>query len=118
MKQTVSKSASLLFSYLQPTHIVRLVSAERKTRSKRSSFPRYKENVQGRTYVDHTYIDHLHDAPDIPKTISLTDLAAKNISKGPRGGVSVAFPLKLHQMLTTVAEEGLDFIVSWQVNNE
>jgi hypothetical protein len=99
---------------LQPGQLVRLVSADRKTRQKRGSFPRYKENVQGRTYVDHTYIDHLHDAPDIPTTISLTDLAAKNITKGPRGGVSVAFPKRLHEMLSTVAEEGLDHIVSWQ----
>ena len=94
--------------------MVRLVSVERKTRQKRGTFPRYKENVQGRTYVDHTYTDHLHDAPDIPTTITLSELAAKNMSKGPRGGVSVAFPLKLHQMLSTVEEEGLDYIVSWQ----
>src|SRR6476620_1050532 len=99
-------------NFKQPSKVVRMVSAERKTRQKRSSFPRYKENVQGRTYVDHTYTDHLHDPPDLPTTISLTDIAAKNMAKGQRGGVSVAFPLKLHQMLTTVAEEGLDFIVS------
>lgn len=98
----------------KPEQLVRLVSADRKARHKRGCFPRYKENVQGRTYVDHTYTDHLEDAPDIPTTINLTDFTAKNISKGPRGGVSVAFPLKLHQMLSTVADEGLDHIVSWQ----
>ncbi|GKY94327.1 hypothetical protein MPSEU_000398500 [Mayamaea pseudoterrestris] len=111
-EQDMNESAKICSP--KPSQVVRLVSADRKTRQKRGAFPRYKENVQGRTYVDHTYIDHLHDAPDIPSTISLTDIAAKNMAKGPRGGVSVAFPLKLHQMLTTVAEEGLDHIVSWQ----
>lgn len=94
--------------------LARVVSGDRKTRQRRSSFQKFKDNAQGRTYVDHTYVDHLHEPHDIPKTISVTDLASKHIAKGPRGGVSVAFPLKLHQMLTTVEEEHLEHIVSWQ----
>lgn len=33
--------------------------------------------------------------------------------RGPRGGVSHPFPEKLHIMLDTVEQEGLDHIVSW-----
>jgi HSF-type DNA-binding len=34
--------------------------------------------------------------------------------KGPRGGVSEPFPVKLYEMLVGVEQEGLDHIVSWK----
>ena len=33
--------------------------------------------------------------------------------KGPRGGVTVPFPTKLHVMLSKVEDDGLSQIVSW-----
>ena len=33
--------------------------------------------------------------------------------RGPRGGVTVPFPTKLHVMLSKVEEDGLEHIVSW-----
>ena len=36
--------------------------------------------------------------------------------KGPRGGVTSAFPVKLHEMLSRGQYDGTDHIVSWQVH--
>ena len=66
-----------------------------------------------RVLVDHTYIDHMHDPPAASiEAIDIQD--GKNAPKGPRGGVTVAFPEKLHQMLSQIEEEGLSHVVSWQ----
>ena len=65
-----------------------------------------------RVLVDHTYVDHLND----PKQMLVDTTAGDGRPKrgAPRGGVTVAFPEKLHEMLTQVDEEGLTHIVSWQ----
>ena len=72
-----------------------------------------------RTVVDHTYRDHYHD-PTVANVSNGsrgatgggcgTTMTGK---KGPRGGVAVAFPERLHEMLLVVEEEGLGAIVSW-----
>lgn len=72
-----------------------------------------RERISERIYVDHTYHDHLYDPVDLPSAISLSNVNSKN-KKGPRGGVTVSFPEKLHEMLCTVVKEGLEDIVSWQ----
>lgn len=73
--------------------------------------------IPGRTYVDHTYHDHLHDPVDLPSSISLPEVTGADCptkhKKGPRGGVTVAFPEKLHEMLTAAVEEGFEHVVSW-----
>ena len=74
---------------------------------------KHRERISERTYVDHTYHDHLNDPVDLPSAISLSNVNSKN-KKGPRGGVTVSFPEKLHDMLCTVVQEGLEDIVSWQ----
>lgn len=86
-----------------------MVSSGR-SKSCRSSSSLHKNRVDAmeRTYVDHTYHDHLHDPYDLPPTISLDSR-----KKGPRGGVTVAFPEKLHEMLSVVGSEGVDEVVSW-----
>lgn len=43
----------------------------------------------------------------------LSELRTKS-QVGPRGGVSVAFPEKLHQMIGEIEEEGREDIVSWR----
>ena len=53
--------------------------------------------------VQHNYHDHSHD----------TTVAYKD-EHPVRGGVSVPFPLKLHQMLDSVKRNGCEDIVSWQ----
>lgn len=80
---------------------------------RRGSIPTHQHHASPakRVLVDHTYIDHLHDPPTA--NIEAIDIHDSK-SKGPRGGVTVAFPEKLHQMLSQVDEEGLSQVVSWQ----
>lgn len=67
-----------------------------------------------RTFVDHTYYDHLNDLVDDSSSKFLPDHHCKQ-NKGPEGRViTVSFPVKLHQMLSSVVKEDLDDIVSWQ----
>jgi hypothetical protein len=61
-----------------------------------------------RFVVKHNYHDHSHDTSTLPDG---DDGMPKR--KGPRGGVTVPFPTKLHLMLSRVEEEGLEHIVSW-----
>lgn len=67
-----------------------------------------------RILVDHTYIDHLEDDDDLPARIPLIHSGGKKPQRGPRGGVTVAFPEKLHEMLAQTEEEDLGHVVSWQ----
>jgi hypothetical protein len=53
--------------------------------------------------VQHDYHDHSNDARMDYKE----DLPA-------RGGVTIPFPLRLHDMLETIAADGYDHVVSWQ----
>jgi hypothetical protein len=53
--------------------------------------------------VHHDYHDHSQDARMNYKE----DLPA-------RGGVTIPFPLRLHEMLGTIAADGFDHVVSWQ----
>lgn len=67
----------------------------------------------GRHKVLHNYHDHAQVS--FPSDIE-ADLQADGADKrkGPRGGVTVPFPTKLHIMLSRVDNEGLSHIVSWQ----
>lgn len=58
--------------------------------------------------VEHNYHDHSRDEADV---MDADDESSKR--RGPRGGVTVPFPAKLHLMLSKVEEDGLDHIVSW-----
>lgn len=73
----------------------------------------HHSNPAKRVLVDHTYVDHLHDPPTASvEAVDIQD--SKSAPKGPRGGVTVAFPEKLHQMLSQIDDEGLSQVVSWQ----
>jgi hypothetical protein len=58
--------------------------------------------------VEHNYHDHSRDEAVV---MDADDESSKR--RGPRGGVTVPFPAKLHLMLSKVEEDGLDHIVSW-----
>ena len=66
-----------------------------------------------RVLVDHTYVDHLEDLAPVRPVMNMIQ-GGKRAQRGPRGGVTVAFPEKLHHMLHSMDEEGLGHIVSWQ----
>jgi hypothetical protein len=70
-------------------------------------------SMKDRTFVDHTYHDHLHD----PEAYDSSDRVADKEStrkKGPRGGVTITFPEKLHLMLRSCEDEGLSEVACWQ----
>jgi len=67
--------------------------------------------------VQHDYHDHSMDKPTVDSFVSDDDVEEyyeNGGRKGPRGGVNVPFPTKLHVMLTKVEEDGSADIVSWQ----
>jgi HSF-type DNA-binding len=60
-----------------------------------------------RHFVVHNYHDHSHDIDD----------GDNDVEEEPhrrRGGVSIAFPLKLHAVLDQVEADGLAHVISWQ----
>ena len=65
--------------------------------------------------VCHDYHDHSNDTSS-SHCISEEDEEVSQAKKrrGPRGGVAVPFPDKLHTMLSSVDKEGFSHIVSWQ----
>ena len=63
-----------------------------------------------RHYVQHNYHDYSRIVTD-PEDEGTIKLVSRTPAKG---GVSVPFPFKLHDMLESVIDEGLGHIVSWQ----
>lgn len=61
-----------------------------------------------RHFVVHDYHDHSRDDYDLDVDDS------DDANQRRRGGVSVAFPLKLHSVLDQVEVDGLAHVVSWQ----
>jgi hypothetical protein len=64
-------------------------------------------------FVEHSYHDRFFDPLDGHPAFSLNNMHVKT-PRGPRGGVTVAFPEKLHDMLSRLEEEGDSHIISWQ----
>jgi len=66
--------------------------------------------------VQHNYHDHSNDKP--PEHISKKGIVGSGycftVSKTGLGAAGLSFPIKLHEMLNSVEEEGLSHIVSWQ----
>jgi hypothetical protein len=82
------------------------------TRTSRSP-PASSMSAKERAIVDHTYHDHLHDPEESESSFSSGESDQRPRKKGPRGGVTVTFPEKLHIMLHACEEEGLNNVVSW-----
>jgi hypothetical protein len=88
-----------------------LVQQEEKTRPKRRRKPQKPGKTaknHERHFVVHNYHDHSHDSD----TYDHDDMDDMNVRR--RGGVSVAFPLKLHAVLDQVEADGLGHVLSWQ----
>jgi len=90
--------AATALSVLQQQHLKDLNSDDSDVISQPSP-----KQAQHHITVKHDYHDHAHDN------------AADYEEEHPvRGGVTTPFPLKLHEMLTATAAEGLEDVVSWQ----
>jgi len=59
-----------------------------------------------RLFVQHTYRDHSHEVP-LPEELDLVG------PKAPVRTPNAAFPLKLHEILTQIENDGHDHIVGW-----
>eukprot|EP01083_Nonionella_stella_P161984 531271_1 len=68
----------------------------------------------GRHKVLHNYHDHSRVPFTADVDTYLPTGGESDKRKGPRGGVTVPFPTKLHIMLSKVEDEGWSTIVSWQ----
>lgn len=66
------------------------------------------DDMYTKAYVEHNYKDHFQAPIYRPQD----DGSSKR--RGPRGGVLVPFPERLHQMLNHVSVDGLEDVVSWQ----
>ena len=60
--------------------------------------------------VQHNYVDYADESPIETEQ----QVESEKKRKGPRGGVAVPFPAKLHAMLNGVENNGLSHIVSFQ----
>jgi hypothetical protein len=81
------------------------------SRSRRATKARAGDGAELRHVVVHDYHDHAFDRP---ASVQAEDMDNKKRS-GPRGGVNVPFPTKLHVMLSRVEADGLTHIVGWYV---
>ena len=62
----------------------------------------------------HKVVHNYHDLSQVSFSEINTDMyGAAEKPKGPRGGVTVPFPTKLHVMLSKVEENDLSHIISW-----
>jgi hypothetical protein len=61
------------------------------------------EGKDGYIIVQHNYHDHSKDSK-----------SALSHENPPRGGVTTPFPLKLHEMLEAIQQDGLEDVISWQ----
>jgi len=89
----------------------------RRTSRTQSKASRSQKSVRdrNRTVVDHRYTDHLHDPVIEEEDFSSSKPRdSRKSTRTPRGGVTVAFPEKLHAMLSVATEQGFDDVISWR----
>lgn len=96
------------------------VSSYRQTQRRTSSRGRRLKKGQSkrnfvtreRHVIQHNYHDHANDVIDFDEFTN--DAMGLESPMKKKGGVAVPFPLKLHELLEKVEEEGHQKIVSWQ----
>jgi hypothetical protein len=81
---------------------------QRPKRRRKPQKPGKTAKNHDRHFVVHNYHDHALDTGNLDLGESSEDHLRR------RGGVSIAFPLKLHSVLEQVEADGLAHIVSWQ----
>eukprot|EP00584_Thalassiosira_punctigera_P012993 CAMPEP_0172557068 /NCGR_PEP_ID=MMETSP1067-20121228/71231_1 /TAXON_ID=265564 ORGANISM="Thalassiosira punctigera, Strain Tpunct2005C2" /NCGR_SAMPLE_ID=MMETSP1067 /ASSEMBLY_ACC=CAM_ASM_000444 /LENGTH=467 /DNA_ID=CAMNT_0013346057 /DNA_START=398 /DNA_END=1801 /DNA_ORIENTATION=+ len=86
-------------------------SRQKKTRMAKSAPSQTNIN---RHKVLHNYHDHAQSTFPSDVDGDLGGNGDGDKRKGPRGGVTVPFPTKLHVMLSKVDDNGLSHVVSWQ----
>lgn len=100
---TVNTTSALPDKPLSSISVAPTVNKPRRKRKPQK--PGKTAKMNDRHFVHHDYHDHALDR-DVE--------AEQTTGKRRRGGVSVAFPMKLHAMLDQIEEDGLAHVISWQ----
>ena len=82
----------------------------RPKRRRKPQKPGKTAKLNDRHFVEHNYHDHAGDV-DENDASSMMDFSEEHRR---RGGVAVAFPERLHQVLQQVENDGLGHVISWQ----
>lgn len=82
-------------------------SKPRPKRRRKPQKPGKTAKQNDRHFVVHNYHDHANDPDE-------NDATESDEPHRRRGGVSVAFPVKLHAVLDQVEADGLGHVISWQ----
>mmetsp|Transcript_22427 Transcript_22427/g.48798 ORF Transcript_22427/g.48798 Transcript_22427/m.48798 type:complete len:412 (+) Transcript_22427:133-1368(+) len=87
----------------------------RPKRRRKPQKPGKTAKMNDRHFVVHNYHDHSGDTEDSNAESSHCDESHHEDEHSRRkGGVAVAFPLKLHAILDQVERDGLGHVISWQ----
>jgi hypothetical protein len=78
--------------------------AQRPKRKRKPQKPGKTAKLNDRHFVVHNYHDRSHDV--------IEDLDW--LQQQRKGGISVSFPLRLHEMLDQIESDGLAHVISWQ----
>jgi hypothetical protein len=79
---------------------------QRIKRRRKPQKPGKTAKMNDRHFVQHDYHDHANDRDE--------EVESEEEHHHRRGGVAVAFPLKLHAVLDQVEVDGLSHVISWQ----
>ena len=97
-------------SYVLPTMSTVPSQKPRPKRRRKPQKPGKTAKNYDRHFVVHNYHDHAHDSEaDVEYHQESEDDHQRR-----RGGVSIAFPIKLHAVLDQVEADGLAHVISWQ----
>jgi len=123
-----TKQGLSLPSQAQPQQYVSSSLHAEKPRPKRRRKPQKPgktAKMNDRHFVVHNYHDHAYDRDDGEQDYQDCESVAQHEEQHEmeetggggrrrRGGVSVAFPVKLHTVLEQVEVDGLSHVISWQ----
>lgn len=117
-KQPITSQSAYHF----PSELVSSIDTQEKTLCQEKLPPKRRRKPQKpgltaknheRHFVVHNYHDHaLDDGEGEGEEIEIDGSDEANHRR--RGGVSIAFPLKLHSVLDQVELDGLSHVISWQ----
>ncbi|KAL7568576.1 hypothetical protein ACA910_002688 [Epithemia clementina (nom. ined.)] len=82
----------------------------RPKRRRKPQKPGKTAKMNERHFVVHNYHDHALDQEDF----SYEQIEEEDEHGRRKGGVAIAFPLKLHAILDQVEQDGLGHVISWQ----
>uniref|UniRef100_A0A7S2YLZ9 HSF-type DNA-binding domain-containing protein n=1 Tax=Entomoneis paludosa TaxID=265537 RepID=A0A7S2YLZ9_9STRA len=86
----------------------------RPKRRRKPQKPGKTAKMNDRHFVVHNYHDHANDTEDMMGSSSEEHHDDEHARR--KGGVAVAFPLKLHAILDQVEQDGLAHVISWQAH--